>query len=90
MYYSMPYEKSPCSYELSVDGKEQIAKPTVEVQKCEREMERTQIQQQKLQQKNEYNRQLSESVALTVVGFPIWLLHFWLIQLDWKRSHKKS
>ncbi len=84
--YTMPYEKSNCEYRWSPDGKQQIMVSTEEAQKCELAM----VKQQEIQQQNEFNRQISESVALTLVGFPVWLLHFWLIQLDWKKSRAKS
>jgi hypothetical protein len=86
-YYSMPYEKSGCEFNFTTDGK-QIPRPAGEVAKCEQETEKTRELQQKQQQTNDFNRQVSESVALTLVGFPVWLLHFWLIQLDWKKSRK--
>ncbi len=89
-YYSLPYEKSGCEYTYTADGKQQIARPPAEVERCVQETRQNQEAQQKLQQTNDFNRQLSESVALTLVGFPVWLLHFWLIQLDWKRSKKKA
>jgi hypothetical protein len=88
-YYAQPYDKSVCAYTYSPDGKIQTQMPAGEVQKCLEETKVNQEKQQKLQQTNDFNRQLTESVALTLVGFPVWLLHFWLIQLDWKRSKKK-
>lgn len=78
-YYSMPYDKTPCSVTY-LDGKE-IPRPAQEVAKCELETEKA----RKLMATSNFNRELTQSVSLTLVGFPIWLLHFWLIQQDWKK-----
>jgi hypothetical protein len=76
-YYS-PYS-SPCATKW-VDGKE--TKPSVEELKdCEKKNE----ENLKISARNNFNRELRDSIAMTLVGFPVWLLHFWLIQMDWKR-----
>lgn len=79
-YYS-PYGQSPC--EMAVpDAKGMQQKLSAEeTAKCNSRDE----ENRKKQQVNNFNRQVAESVALTLVGFPIWLLHFLLIQADWKR-----
>lgn len=82
---TMPYEQSGCEVSWSPDGKQQIVHTPQEVADCNAKIE---LQNQQ-QQQNDFNRQLSESVSLTLVGLPIWLLHFWLIQLDWKKARKK-
>lgn len=78
-YYASPYDKSPCA-EIYVDGKE-VARPTSEIAQCELDLETNRV----LMAKNNFNREFTESLSLTLVGFPIWLLHFWLIQLDWRK-----
>ena len=79
-YYS-PYS-SPCTQpSYSADGKTAIQHTPAEIATCEKLSTESQVKQQT----SEFNRQLSESVALTVVGFPVWMLHFWLIQMDWKK-----
>lgn len=84
-YYS-PYQPTPCdqpNVQYAPDGKTStsIARTPAEIADCEQKLSDSQDKQSK----SEFNRQISESVALTVVGFPIWLLHFWLIQTDWKK-----
>jgi hypothetical protein len=72
-YYFAPYDKSPCEVKF-VDGKD--VKPSeTEVNECVKRMEEGQLKQSM----NNFNRQLTESIALTVVGFPVWLLHFILL-----------
>ena len=78
-YYASPYDKSPCSM-VYVDGKE-VARPTSEIAQCELDLETNRV----LMAKNNFNREFTESLSLTLVGFPIWLLHFWLIQLEWRK-----
>lgn len=85
IYYS-PYEK-PCDQPIyGVDGKVTDQKRTpAEIADCEKRVE----ENNQLSQRNEFNREISQSVALTVVGLPVWLLHFWFIQQDWKRRKDK-
>lgn len=79
-YYS-PYS-TPCSQPVfSPDGKTTTQHTPAEIADCEKQSAASQVKQQT----SEFNRQLSESVALTLVGFPVWMLHFWLIQMDWRR-----
>lgn len=78
-YYATPYDRDPCAVTY-VDGKE-IARLPGETAKCEADMEISRA----LMAKNNFNRELTQSLSLTLVGFPIWLLHFWLIQQDWKK-----
>jgi hypothetical protein len=80
-YYD-PYSKGPCEQPVySPDGKASTPRTAEEIATCEKRV----TENNDAQQKNDFNRQTSESVALTVVGFPIWFLHFWLIQEDWKK-----
>jgi len=84
-YYS-PYQQSPCdtpNVQYDAKGLQTATTPRTkeEIADCEKKLQDSQDKQQK----SEYNRQLSESVALTVVGLPVWLMHFWFIQLDWKK-----
>ena len=80
-YYYSPYEKSPCAVTY-LDGKE-VPRPAEEITKCETETEKS----RKLMAVSNFNRELTQSVSLTLVGFPVWLLHFWLIQKDWKKRN---
>jgi hypothetical protein len=86
MYYS-PYQNSPCDQPNVVyggpEGKVVSSTPRTkeEIADCEVKLEES----NKKSARNDFNRQLSESVALTLVGFPVWMLHFWLIQRDWKK-----
>jgi len=86
--YPTPYGGSPCEQPNVIgtpDGKTtSTAHTPAEIADCKKQME---IDQAK-SDKNEYNRQIAESIALTLVGFPVWMLHFWLIQADWKRRKK--
>lgn len=76
-----PYS-TPCSQPVySPDGKTAVQHTPAEIASCEK---MTADSQQK-QQTSDFNRQLSESVSLALVGFSVWILHFWLIQLDWKK-----
>lgn len=77
--YYAPYSPSPCATKW-VDGKE--AKPTAEEMA---DCEKRNAESIKINVRNNYNRELRDAIAMTVVGFPVWLLHFWLIQMDWKR-----
>lgn len=80
-YYSAPYGQSICEMGIpDVKGVNQKLSPE-EVKTCEKRTEESQNRQNT----SNFNREISQSVALTLVGFPIWLLHFWLMQEDWKR-----
>lgn len=82
-YYS-PYS-NPCdqaNVRIAEDGKSITTPRTpAEIADCE---VKTKVSQEK-QVKSQFNREISQSIALAAVGLPIWLLHFWLIQGDWKR-----
>jgi hypothetical protein len=82
VYYSSPYEKSQCEVRW-VNGQEVPSTPQ-EADRCEERVK----ENNKLMARNNFNRELTQSVSLTLVGFPVWLLHFWLIQQDWKRRAK--
>jgi hypothetical protein len=84
--YPTPYGSSPCDQQNIVatpDGKttNTLPRTPAEIAACKKQMETDQIKSDR----NEYNRQIAESIALTLVGFPVWMLHFWLIQADWKK-----
>ncbi len=84
-YYS-PYQPSACDipnaqYDLKGIQTASTPRTAAEIADCEQKL----ADSQEKQQKSEFNRQISESVALTIVGLPIWLFHFWLIQIDWKK-----
>ena len=86
-YYS-PYQPTPCSQPtINVDSNgKSVSTPhsAAEIADCEMKTKESQDKQAK----SEFNRQVSESVALTIVGLPVWLFHFWLIQLDWKKRRE--
>ena len=86
MSYPAPYN-SPCEQpvvQYTPDGK--ASSSTVhtkeEVDACKKQMEADQVKAEH----NDFNRQIAESIALTAVGLPVWMLHFWLIQADWRRK----
>jgi len=84
--YYAPYQSTPCDQANLVTGmKGEVLSNTPrtkeEIAECEAKLEES----QEKSSRNDFNRQVSESVALTLVGFPIWMLHFLLIQRDWKK-----
>jgi hypothetical protein len=84
--YYAPYQTTPCDSASVVTGmKGEIVSTTPrtkeEIADCEVKLKES----QEKSSRNDFNRQVSESVALTLVGFPVWMLHFWLIQKDWKK-----
>lgn len=88
MYYA-PYQTTPCDQPNVVygpEGKVMSSTPRTkeEIAECEVKLEES----NKKSARNDFNRQLTESVALTLVGFPVWMLHFWLIQRDWKKRRE--
>jgi len=79
--YYAPYGQSSCDIGTP-DSKGVMVKLSAEdTVKCKAQEE----ENQKRQNQSNFNRQITESIALLTVGFPVWLLHFWLIQLDWKK-----
>jgi hypothetical protein len=82
IYFSAPYERANCEIKW-IDGKETRAGEE-EIEKCVQQTRENNA----LMAKNNFNRELTQSVALLLVGFPVWFLHFWLIQRDWKRRSK--
>ena len=83
MVYYSPTDKSPCSYTY-VNGQE-VKRSDEEVKQCLQ----NEADNATKQNTNNFNRQVKDSVALLVVGLPIWILHFWLIQADWKRRKEE-
>lgn len=84
--YPMAYNSSPCeqpNIQYAPEGKIASTTPHTkeEIAACKIQMEIDQVKSEK----NEFNRQIAESIALTLVGFPVWMLHFWLIQADWRK-----
>lgn len=84
--YYAPYQTTPCEQPKEAYGaKGEMLSSTPrskeEIAQCEARL----VVSQEKSARNDWNRQVSESVALTLVGFPVWLLHFWLIQNDWRK-----
>ena len=76
-----PYSESICERDFTNEQGNQ-EKPTLEqVKDCEEKTAKNELKQNQ----TNFNRQMSESISLIIAGFPIWLLHFYLIQSDWKR-----
>jgi hypothetical protein len=56
-----------------------------EIKKCEERLE----QQNQQQMKNRIGREFSISLAQIVVGLPVWLFHWMIIQREYRRKEKK-
>lgn len=88
-YYS-PYEVTPCeSPKITYDesGKQVSSTPRTkeEIALCEKKT----AENQEKQKVSDFNRELTEAIALSFVGFPVWLLHFWVMQQDWKKRREE-
>lgn len=86
--YPVPYGRSECEQPNVIatpDGKtSNVTHTPEEIAGCKKQLEVDQLKSER----NDYNRQIAESIALTLVGLPVWMLHFWLIQADWKKRKK--
>jgi len=88
-YYYSPNEVSICDQPKSYQ-KDPTSTPIYrteeEVVTCKKELEENRIKQKDIN----FKRDISGSISLTVVGFPIWLFHWMVMQADWKRRKQKN
>ncbi len=81
-YYPVSvYDQDSCKFTYSQPDNKQIPRSPEEVQKCVKELDET----RKYQANQDFKRNMAESIALGVVGLPVWLIHFGIMQADWKK-----
>lgn len=81
------YDRESCrtyySYTENPAGK-QINRTPEEAEKCIVDME----EQRRQESNRSFKSSLAEALAMSIIGLPVWLLHFMIMQADWKR-HKQ-
>ncbi|MBD3270079.1 hypothetical protein GF376_00975 [Candidatus Peregrinibacteria bacterium] len=84
-YYPVYPKSGVCETYFNADTGEQDMLSESEQAECEEQ----QKENRRIQSKNSFNRQISNNIAMILVGLPIWLLHFFLLQADWRKLKKK-
>lgn len=85
--YVSPLDDGICPRFYTRPGSdEEIERTDEEIEECERAQE----EQQEQYRRNEIGRELSINVAQILVGLPLWLLHWGIIQREYRRKKKKS
>ena len=85
-YYGYETGVCPKTRNMGIDGKTVVTMTDEEVKDCERKTEEANKKNNEKQNK----RELADSIALAVVGLPVWLFHFRVMQNDWKKRNQKA
>ncbi len=88
-YYTEPYPANKgygceAQYADPTDSKKMITPTKEEVEKCKQ----VQKEQQEQQRKNNIGREFSISIAQLMIGIPLWLFHWSIIQKENKRKEE--
>ncbi|MFA5829438.1 MAG: hypothetical protein WC843_03010 [Candidatus Gracilibacteria bacterium] len=67
-------------------GKKLITPTAQEVQKCDQVLK----DQQEQNRRNNIGREFSISIAQIMIGFPLWLYHWGVIQAEYKRKEEET
>lgn len=85
-YYATPLSGGVCDrYYVRPGSDEQLERTDEEIEECERQIE----EQNQKNRDNQIKRELASSIASIVVGLPLWLLHWGIIQREYRRKKKR-
>ena len=86
--YYTPYSESPCEQPkvLATEGSENVERTPEEVAECEQKME----EQNERNRRNDIGRQFSINIAQVLVGLPVWLFHWGVIQREYRRKREEK
>lgn len=84
-YYYSPYQKDGCEQEtVYLEGQTQIIeKSEAEIAECRAKVKES----MQINAKNSFNREIAMSIAMALVGLPVWILHFLFMQADWRKRN---
>ncbi len=85
-YYAVPLDGGVCSkYYVRPGSDEQMERTDEEIAECEQQVE----EQNRKNRENNIKRELASSISSIVVGLPLWLLHWGIIQTEYSRKKKR-
>lgn len=86
-YYALPLDGGVCSkfYNPDPTSSQMLERTDEEIAECEAQIE----EQNQRNRDNNIKRELASSISSIVVGLPLWLLHWGIIQREYSRKKKR-